>query len=69
MGVCLYLVCGGLVGVGVVDKASMAARSLARVKTKVPDVVIGLPAIVKPAAGAVAATDVTVPEPPEILST
>lgn len=33
--------------------ASMAARSLASVKTKVPDVVIGLPEIVKPAAGAV----------------
>lgn len=51
-------------GMPVPVNASNAARSFARVKTKVPAVVIGLPEIVNPAAGAVAATDVTVPEPP-----
>ena len=53
-----------LAGMPVLPNPSSAARSLARVKTNVPAVVIGLPEMENPAAGAVAATEVTVPDPP-----
>jgi hypothetical protein len=47
----------------VVERPSSPARSLARAKVNVPVEVIGPPVIVRPAAGCVAATSVTVPEP------
>src|SRR5690606_1055170 len=46
------------------DSPSRAAKSSARAKVRVPVVVVGEPEIVNPAAGAVAATEVTEPEPP-----
>jgi hypothetical protein len=46
------------------DRPSNAAKSSARAKVSVPDVVIGDPEIVSPDAGCDAETDVTVPPPP-----